>query len=80
MPEMIRVKLLNNGGYFESGLKFPIEVDGFIYDNRMISVYGKELLLAGFTHMDLRQNYLFEIGVHCEIVNAHLLRIRNKNV
>ena len=67
MSEIIKVRLLNNGGYGDD-LNFPIEVDGFIYDELLIGVCGQELTSVGFTGMRLGKDYVFFIGNECEIV------------
>lgn len=68
----MKIKLLNDGGYRElNGVKFPVEVIGFMYEGleHCVGVDGDELLRIGGDDCLSDCDLAFLIGEECEIVD-----------
>ena len=69
--QTVQVRLLNDGGYDDvEDVIFPILVDGYRYNENLISVRSDELVKVGFgdTFNDL-PHWLFLESVDCEVVS-----------
>lgn len=74
---MLKVRLLNDGGYGDmENVKFPVIVEGMYLENDLYGVSGSELLRVGAFKFnqegdelwDPDYRYNFKIGTECEVV------------
>ena len=70
---MLKVKLLNDGGYSNMGnVKFPVIVEGEDYNGQGCDMLGSELVRVGASAddgWDLNWKYHFYYGSECEVID-----------
>ena len=65
----MKIRLLNSGGHpTDSGIKFPVIVEGTYAGSGFYMVMPDEVNRVGFTPVILPFDYLFICGTECELV------------
>lgn len=68
---MLKVKLLNDGGYGDmENVKFPVIVEGEDFVGQGCNILGSELVRVGADGCwNLAHKYHFFYGSECEVIN-----------